>query len=215
VVVEDLSLTGILDLVRYLANWREQAVDRNQADRRVFGTVPLGGDIALARGDGEFHADFSALVQGADLQFRIEHHDIADGLNVACGDHSRTLLLHDHALGAFALHLDRDILDVEHDVGDVLANARDRGELVQHAVDMHRLHRGALQRGQQNAAQRVTERLAKAAFERFGDNGRKPGRVGARRYLQLVRSNKFLPIFLDRHFVTHLSVLWASRFARY
>ena len=28
------------------------------------------------------------------------------------------------------------------------------------------------------------------------------GRVGARRYLQLVRSNQFLPIFLDRHCVT-------------
>ena len=42
----------------------------------------------------------------------------------------------DHALGAFALHLDRDVLDVEHDVGDVFAHARDRGELVQHAVDV-------------------------------------------------------------------------------
>ena len=73
---------------------------------------------------------------------------------------------------------------------------------MQHAVDVHRLHGRALQRRQQDAAQRVTERLAEAALERFGDDGRKPGRVGARRYLQLVRSNKFLPIFLDRHFVT-------------
>src|SRR5206468_10471448 len=84
-----------------------------------------------------------------------------------------------------------------------LANARDRGELVQHAVDMHRLHRRALQRGQKDAAQRVTERLAEAALERLGDNSRKPVRIAPRRYLQLVRSNKFLPIFLDRHCVTH------------
>jgi hypothetical protein len=68
--------------------------------------------------------------------------------------------------------------------------------------DVHRLHGGALQRRQQDAAQRVTERLAEAALERFGDDGGKPGRIGARRYLQLVRSNKFLPIFLNRHFVT-------------
>jgi hypothetical protein len=42
-----------------------------------------------------------------------------------------------HALGALALHADGDLLDVQHDVGDVLAHARDRRELVQHAVDLH------------------------------------------------------------------------------
>src|SRR5204863_163352 len=126
VVVEDLALAGVLDLVGDLAHRREQAVDRDQADRRVFGTVALGGDVALAGSDRELHADFRALVQRADLQVGIEHDDVADGLDVAGGDGARAGLLHDHALGAFALHLDRDVLDVEHDVGDVLANARDR-----------------------------------------------------------------------------------------
>ena len=65
------------------------------------------------------------------------------------------LLLHHHALRAVALHLDGDVLDVEDDVGHVLAHAGDRGELVQHAVDVHRLHRRALQRGEENAPQRV------------------------------------------------------------
>ena len=70
---------------------------------------------------------------------------------------------------------------------------------MQHAVDVHRLHGGALQRGEQDAAQRVTERLAETALERFGDQRRETGGVAARRDLQLVRSNQFLPIFLDRH----------------
>ncbi len=74
---------------------------------------------------------------------------------------------------------------------------------MQHAVDVHRLHGRALQRRQQNAAQRVAERLAEAALERLGDDGGDTRRVGARRHLELVRSDKFLPIFLDRHFVTH------------
>src|ERR1019366_8552335 len=152
---------------------------------------------------GEFHADFRALVEGADLQVRIEHHDIADGLDIAGGDDARALLLHDHALGAFALHLDRDVLDVQHDVGDVLANARDRGEFMQHAVDMHRLHRRALQRRQQDAAQRVAQGLTEAALKRLRDQGRKAVRVSARSYLELVRADKFLPIFLDRHCFTH------------
>ena len=43
---------------------------------------------------------------------------------------------------------------------------------MQHAVDVHRLHRRALQRGQQNAPQRVAERHAEAALERLGDHRR-------------------------------------------
>src|SRR6185437_8642284 len=211
VVVEDLAFAGVLDLVGDLAHRGEQAIDRDQADRRVLGTVALGGDVALAGGDGELHADLGALVQRADLQIRIEHHDIADGLDVTGGDDARTLLLHDHALGAFALHLDRDVLDVEHDVGDVLANARDRGELVQHAVDVDRLHGSALQRGQQDAAQRVAERLTEAAFQRLRHQRRETVRVVARGHLELVRPDKFLPIFLDRHCFTHA----ASRLNRW
>ncbi len=74
---------------------------------------------------------------------------------------------------------------------------------MQHAVDMHRLHRCALQRGQQDTAQRVAEGLAEAAFERLGDQRRKAVRVAARRYMELVGADKFLPIFLDRHCFTH------------
>src|SRR4051812_42104557 len=203
IVVEDLALAGVLDLVGDLADRRVQAVDRDQADRRVLGTIALGGHVALAGCDRELHADLGALVERADLQVGIEHDDVAHGLDVAGGDDARSGLLDDHALGAFALHLDRDVLDVEHDVGDVLTDARDRGELVQHAVDVHRLHCRALERGQQDAAQRVAERLAEAALERFGDDGRETGRIAAGLYLQLVRPNQFLPIFLDRHCFTH------------
>ena len=80
---------------------------------------------------------------------------------------------------------------------------------MQHAVNVHRLHRGALQRRKQDAAQRIAERLAEATLERFGDQRRKAGRVGARSDMQLVRPDKFLPIFLDRHCFHP----WASRFA--
>jgi hypothetical protein len=44
---------------------------------------------------------------------------------------------------------------------------------MQHAVDLHRCHGSALQRGQQDAAQRVAEGQAETALERLGDQGRK------------------------------------------
>ena len=61
-----------------------------------------------------------------------------DRLDVAGGDVARALLAQRHALGAVALHLDGDVLDVEDDVGDVLAHAGDRREFMQHAVDLDR-----------------------------------------------------------------------------
>ena len=109
------------------------------------------------------------------------------------------LLAHDHALGALAVHAEGDFLDVEHDVGDVLAHAGDRREFVQHAVDLHRRHRRALQRRQQHAAQRIAERQAEAALERLGDHGGEATRVAAGGDLELVRLDQLLPVFLDGH----------------
>src|SRR5262245_1812322 len=126
VVVENLPFAGILDLVGDLAHRRIQTVDRNQADRRVLGTITLGGDITLAGVDRKLHADLGTLIQRTQDEVGVEDDDVTHGLNVASGDRARALLLHDHALGAVALHLDGDVLDVEHDVSDVLAHARNR-----------------------------------------------------------------------------------------
>jgi len=78
------------------------------------------------------------------------------------------------ALGQPHLHLRRlavedadELLQVEDDVGDVLADAGKRRELVRDALDLHRGDRGALQRGEQHTAQRVAERVAEAAIERL------------------------------------------------
>jgi hypothetical protein len=74
---------------------------------------------------------------------------------------------------------------------------------MQHAVDMHRLHRRALQRGQQDAAQGVAERDAEAALERLRNHGGVTLRVRSRAHLELGRLDQFLPVLLDRHIVTH------------
>src|SRR4029453_2550761 len=62
---------------------------------------------------------------------------------------------------------------------------------------------GALQRRQQYAPQCVAQRHAEAALERFGDHDGVALGIGARRHLELVRSDQFLPVLLDRHVGTH------------
>ncbi len=198
VVVENLALAGILDLVGDLLDRRVQAVDRDQPDRRILGAVAVGRDVALAAVDRELHADLRTLVERADDVVGIEDLDVADRLDVTSHDGAGALLAHDHALGAVAFHADGDFLDVEHDVGHVLAHAGDRGEFMQHAVDLHRGDGRAAQRRQQHATQRVAEREAEAALERLGDQ--RGQRLALRREVDLVGLDQFLPVFLD-HFV--------------
>ena len=56
------------------------------------------------------------------------------------------------------MQLERDLLEVEDDVGRVLDHALDRRELVEHALDLDRRDRRALDRGQQHAPQGVADR---------------------------------------------------------
>src|SRR5262252_6015144 len=83
VVVENLSLTGVLHPIGHLLDRRIQAVDRDQPDRCILRPIALRRHIALAGIDGKFHADLGALVEVTQHQLRIENHDVADGLDVA------------------------------------------------------------------------------------------------------------------------------------
>ena len=69
-----------------------------------------------------------------------------------------------HPLRTFAVHAKRQLLHVQHDIRHVLTNAGDGAEFMKHAVDLECRHRGALQGGKQDAADRVAERHAEAAL---------------------------------------------------
>ena len=98
---------------------------------------------------------------------------MSDGtFDLAGGDFAGAGGAQRHALRAFGVHAERQLLDVQHDVDDVFADAFQRRELVHHAVDLHGGDGRALQRGQQHAAQRVAERHAEAALERLGHQTR-------------------------------------------
>ena len=70
-------------------------------------------------------------------------------------------------LGRLAVETADEALEVEDDVGDVLAHARQRRELVGDALDLDGRHGCSLERGEEDAAERVAERVAEAAVERL------------------------------------------------
>ena len=69
---------------------------------------------------------------------------------------------------AFADHLERNLLQVQDDVGGVFDNARDGAEFVIHAFDADRGDGGAFDARKQHAAQRIADGGTETALERLG-----------------------------------------------
>src|SRR3546814_6020408 len=76
-----------------------------------------------------------------DDQRRVHHLDIARNHDVAGGDGRGTGRRKLEPLRALAFHLERDLLDVEDDVGHVLAHAGEAREFVQDIIDLDRRER--------------------------------------------------------------------------
>src|SRR5947208_2712661 len=90
-------------------------------------------------------------------------------------------------LWALRMHTQRDLLHVEHDVGNVLAHTLNRRKFMQHPLDLDRGDGRALQRGQKHTPERVAERQTKAALQRLSDDRGGPAGVMAAIHFQLLR----------------------------
>ena len=89
--------------------------------------------------------------------------------HVGPGDHAADVPLDPQHAGLVAVALDHQRLDVEHDVGHVLDDAGQRGELVLGAVELDPGDRAPLQARQEDPAEAVADRHAEAALERLGN----------------------------------------------
>ena len=197
VTVQALAFAGRLDLVGDAADRRIERVDGDQADGRIFRAVFIGRNIALAVVDREFHADLRAIVEGAQNVIRIEDLDVRRRIDLAGGDRARTGSPQRHALGAFGMHAQRQLLDVQDDVDDVLAHALDGREFVHDAVDLDGGDGGALQGRQQDTTKAVAERHAKATLQRLSDDARLAGGVLAGFDGGLFRTDQLVPVSFD------------------
>src|SRR4051794_6084521 len=168
VEVRALADARLLDGVGNAADGAEDRVDRDHADRLVWGLVLLGGAVPAAAADRQVELELGLLVERGDVRVGVEDLDAAGQVDVArrdlagAGDHQRRL-----DLRGVGVHAADDALQVEDDVRHVLRHALDGGELVRDALDPYGGHGGAGERGQQHAPQRVPERVAEAAVQRL------------------------------------------------
>ena len=109
----------------------------------------------------------AAVGHGRDVRFRLEDLDVGVALDVLRAHDAGLVDPQVQRLGVVDVQLQRDLLQVQDDVGRVLDHAGNRRELVEHAVDLDRGDRGAFDRREQHAAKGVADRRAEAALERL------------------------------------------------
>ena len=173
IVVGVLAHAARLNQLGAATHGREERVNMDDADRVVIALVVLVGDVAAAVADAHAHGEVTALGEGGDVVVGV--HELKAGRDeevrarhlAGSVDRDGRLALLDGILS-----LEHQALHVQDDVGNILDHVGDGGELMLGAIDLNRLNGSALERGQQHAAQRVTERVAVAALERLDGNAR-------------------------------------------
>ena len=130
--------------------------------------VLVGGHVPAAAADREGHLELALVGEVRELEVRVEDLEVGGRLDVGGRDGAGALLREVHLdLGRLAVQAADELLEVQDDVGDVLADARQRRELVRDALDLDGRDGRALERGEQHAPERVAERVAEAAVERL------------------------------------------------
>src|SRR5665213_2986363 len=133
---------------------------------------------------GQLHLKFFLFVEGADVLVGIDQFNVLVQLNVAGGHDAFLAGRQQKHLLVARVRLELDLLQVQNDVGHVLDDAVNGGELVHRAVHFQRGDGRAFERRKQHAAERVADGVAVTGFKRVGDEFRVGGGGGGLFLLQ-------------------------------
>src|SRR5204863_829387 len=116
---------------------RVNRVDRDVAERQIGVGIAVRDGVAAAALETRLELERAFLRQRRDVRGRVEDLNVRIFFEVGGGDDARSLLLEVERLRTGSVKLERNLLEVEDDVGHVLDHALQRGKLVQHAFDAH------------------------------------------------------------------------------
>ena len=148
-----------------IARWSLSSVDARETESLV--EVLVRRDVPATAPDLHLQPQAAFAVDRRDVHTRIADLDRRIADQIARRDVAGTLDVDGEDLFFFAVQLDRNLLEVQNDVGHVLLHSGDRGELVQDVVDLNRGDGCSLDRRKQAAAQGVSDRRGEAALERL------------------------------------------------
>ncbi len=165
VVIGDLPQTRWFDGVVALAHRRVHGIDGNESDTQIVFEIPVRGNVTASALQAHFHFELAALAYCRNVDVLIEHFHIAVGLDRAARNHARLIGAQVNRLWTISSKFERNLFQVEDDVGGVFDDAWYRLELMQHAFDLHRGNGRAFDRTQHHAPQRVADGGAESALK--------------------------------------------------
>ncbi len=135
VVVGDLAQTGSFNHVVHTAHRRVNRIHGNKAQSQISIEVLVGGDVTATALEAHFHVELAALRERGQKNVLVQNLDVTVCLDHAGGDHAGLVSAQIKRLGAIARQLERNLFQIQDDVGCVFNHAADRLELVQNAFN--------------------------------------------------------------------------------
>ena len=174
IVVGVLTHAASLNELGAAVDRRVQRVDMNDADRIAVTLVRLIRDITATIADAHAHREVTALVEGSDVLLGVDELELRRNEEVCTGDLARTV---DRNGGGSLVggteRTEHQTLNVQDDISDVLNHVGDSHELVLRTIDLDGLDSCALERGEKDTTQGITQRVTIATLERLNRDARR------------------------------------------
>ena len=136
--------------------------------------VALGRHVTAAHADANRHVQLTAVGDRSDDVLRVDQRELGGNVEIGTRHRARTLRRHMRRgfLDIIVQCGEHKTLDIQDDIGDILDDAFGRRELMLHTLDLDGGGFRTIQRGEQNAAHAVAQRVAVPTLERFHDETR-------------------------------------------
>ena len=169
VIIRALADARVLDGVTHPRHRRKKRINGNDADGLVGLLVFVAGAETAADLDFQFHLEFFLLVERADVLFGIDQFHILVQLDVAGGNFAFFVRGEKESLRVAAVGLEKNLLEVQHQIGDILDDSVHGGKFVLRAIHFDGSDGRALEGGEQNAAERIADGVTVTGFKGLGE----------------------------------------------
>ena len=155
----------VLHRKRHVYDGAEHGIDGQESGRGVVAFLLAGKPVTLL--DNQVNLQVGGAVRGQEVVLRVQHFHVVACHDIRCRVDARPLHMQGQGGGTGRMGLEFDFAQVQDQLGRVLAQVGDGGELVVDVLNAYRRDGSPLQAGQKDAPQGHTQGRAIAAGKRL------------------------------------------------